>query len=341
VTAAVPQSESISAVRKAAILMIVLGEEAGAEMMRRLPPTEVRKLSEEIARLGVVGGDQTETVLREFYHMAAAFRIASHGGPAFAQKLLSKALGAEEAAKLIAHLTPANGDLTGIESLQRSDPQQLARFLQSEHPQTIALILSHLVPAQAAALLASLTPVVRTDVAVRMASLDQIAPEVVGQVATVISEKLRSVASLNREAYGGVRALAELCNRLDSETSKEILAGMDSANSALAESIRNLMFVFDDILGLDDAAMNEITGRVDRKTLVMALKGTNDQIKQHFTKKMSSRAREMLLEDLDALGPVKIKEVEAAQQQVISTIRQLEQQGVLSLRGSAGEQYVV
>jgi flagellar motor switch protein FliG len=174
-----------------------------------------------------------------------------------------------------------------------------------------------------------------------MASLDQIAPEVVGKVATVISEKLRSVASLNREAYGGVRAVAELCNRLDSDTSKEILDGMDSASPALAESIRNLMFVFDDILGLDDAAMNEITGRVDRKTLVLALKGTNDQIKQHFTKKMSSRAREMLFEDLDALGPVKIKDVEAAQQQVIGTIRQLEQQGVLSLRGAAGEQYVV
>jgi flagellar motor switch protein FliG len=334
-------AENLPATKKAAILLIILGEETGAEMMRHLPPAEVRTLSSEITRLGAIGADQSESVLREFYQMAAAFRIAKHGGPAYAEKLLSKALGMEEAQNLISQIVRSGGDPGGMESLQRSDPQQLARYLQAEHPQTIALILSHLVPAQAASVLAALPQAIRTDVAVRMASLDQIAPEVVGKVATVISEKLRTVASLNREAYGGVRALAELCNRLDSDTSQEILVGIDTSNPALAESIRNLMFVFDDILSLDDAAMVEVTSRVERKTMVMALKGTNDQIKQHFTKKMSSRAREMLLEDLDALGPVKIKDVEGAQQQVIAAIRQLEQQGVVSLRGSGGEQYVV
>ncbi|MEP7353126.1 MAG: flagellar motor switch protein FliG [Acidobacteriota bacterium] len=333
--------EIASPVRKAAILMIALGEEASADLMQRLSEAELKCLSEETSRLGFVTEEQTEVVLREFYQMSGNQLPPGRGGPEFMQKLLTRAVGPEVAKKIMRGVgNPPANSFAGLESMVKSDPSQVARFLNDEHPQTIALIISHLPPTQAVSLLQSLPPSLRTDVALRMARLDQISPEVVSRIATAVGERLKGVDSIKREAYGGVRAVAGLFNRLDPDVGKEILDGMDATDSALAESVRSLMFVFDDILKLDDAAMNEITGRVERKSLVLALKGTGEQIKEHFTKKMSSRARQMLMEDLDALGPVKIKEVETAQRQVIDTIRQLEQEGTISLRGSASDEYV-
>lgn len=338
----IPTAETVSSIRKAAIFLVILGEEASAELLRHLSGDEVQRLSHEVARLGALPAEQTEKVLAEFYQMAVARQYANQGGVDFTKKLLARAFGPDESRRMIDHLVRSMGaSLASFDSLQRTDPQQLARFIHNEHPQTIALILSHLLPAQAAALLASLPVELRSDVALRMASLDQISPEIISKIAGVISQKLKSIGGFSREAYGGVRAVSDICNRLDSETSSQILNEIDLSDPTVATTIRNLMFVFEDILMLDEPAMNEVIGKVDRKLLITALKGTSEQLKDHFTRRMSTRAKEMLLEDLDALGPVKIKDVEAAQQQVVAVIRQLEQQGVVSLRGSVGEQYVV
>ncbi|MEO7144963.1 MAG: flagellar motor switch protein FliG, partial [Bryobacteraceae bacterium] len=232
-------------------------------------------------------------------------------------------------------------EVANFDALQKADPQQLAKFIHSEHPQTIALILSHLNPSQAAGLLFSLPAEMRGDVALRMANLDQISPEIIAKIAAVIGSKLKSLGEVSREAYGGVRAVAELFNRLDSNTGKEILDSIEQSNPNLAETIRHLMFVFEDLLLLDTNSVKELLSKVDRKILTIALKGTSDQLKNHMLQAMSQRGAEMLREDMDALGPIKIKEVESAQQQIIAVVRQLESDGAISLKGTAGEQYVV
>ncbi|HEV3080343.1 MAG TPA: flagellar motor switch protein FliG, partial [Gemmataceae bacterium] len=223
----------------------------------------------------------------------------------------------------------------------KADPQQLAKFIHNEHPQTIALILSHLNASQAAGLLISLPPELRADVALRMANLDQISPEIISKIAAIIGQKLKALGELSRESYGGVRAVSEMFNRLDSGTSKEILEAIEQNNPNLVETIRHLMFVFEDLLLVSAEAIKEVLGKVDRKILTVALKGTSEQLRTHFLQVMSQRGAEMLKEDMEALGPVKIKEVEAAQQQIIAVVRQLEAEGTISLKGTVGEQYVV
>jgi len=225
--------------------------------------------------------------------------------------------------------------------LQKADPQQLAKFVHSEHPQTIALVLSHLNPSQAASLLISLPGNLRADVGLRMANLDQISPEVIHKIAAVLGQKLKALGEFSRESYGGVRAVAEMFNRLDSGTSKDILENIEAHDSGLAETIRHLMFVFEDMLMIDPNGIKEVLAKIDRKVLTLALKGTSDQLRNHFLEAMSQRGAEMLREDMDAVGPVKIKDVEAAQQQIIAVVRQLETEGVVSLKGAVGEQYVV
>ncbi len=234
-----------------------------------------------------------------------------------------------------------SSETLSFDALQKTDPQQLAKFIHNEHPQTIALVLSHLNPSQAAGLLTSLPSDLRSDVALRMASLDQISPEIISKIATVIGSKLKSLGELSREAYGGVHAVAEMVNRMDSNTAKGILEHIEEQNPLLGETIRHMMFVFEDLLLLDSNAIKEVLSKVDRKILTVALKGTSDQLRNHMLEAMSQRGAEMLREDMDALGPVKIKEVEAGQQQIIAVVRQLETEGVISLKATSGEQYVV
>jgi flagellar motor switch protein FliG len=227
-------------------------------------------------------------------------------------------------------------DIANFDALQKADPQQLAKFIHSEHPQTIALVLAHLNPAQASALLTSLPPEQRADLALRVANLDQVSPEVINKIAIVIGGKLNALGEFSRESYGGVRTVAEMFNRLDSDVSKEILATLEGQDKALTETLRRLMFVFDDLLTLDETAVKEILARVDRKVPMMALKGTNEQMKKHFFGCMSERGAQMMIEDMEALGKVKMKDVEAAQQEIISVVRKLEAEGVVTLRGSVG-----
>jgi flagellar motor switch protein FliG len=332
----------LSGLRKSAILMVMIGDEASSAIMRELDEDEVQHIGREIARVQSLTPEEAEGVLEEFYQMGIAREYVVKGGIDYARKVLNSAFGAEQAKRMLDRLMKSLGNETlSFDALQKTDPQQLAKFIHSEHPQTIALILSHLNPSQAAGLLFSLPAGMRSDVALRMANLDQISPDIISKIATVIGSKLKALGEISREAYGGVHAVAEMFNRLDSNTSKDILEDIEKANSNLVETIRHLMFVFEDLILLDVNAVKEVLGKVDRKVLTVALKGTSDQMKNHILQAMSQRGSEMLREDMDALGPIKIKEVESSQQQIIAVVRQLESEGVISLKGTAGEQYVV
>jgi flagellar motor switch protein FliG len=337
-----PRPEAIPALRKAAILLVTLGEEASAEMLRHLEEQEVQQIGREVARLGGVTSEQAEAVLEEFHQMSLAHDYMLKGGIDYARKLLNTAYGPEAAKKVLDRLMVALGtEVVNFDALHKADPQQLAKFIHNEHPQTIALVLSHLNPTQAAALLISLPAEMRSDSALRMANLDQISPEVIAKIATVIDQKLKALGEFSRESYGGVRAVSEMFNRLDSGSSREILDKIEDVDPALVETIRNMMFVFEDLMLIDELGIKEVLSRVDRKVLTLALKGTSEQLRDHFLKAMSQRGAEMLREDMDVMGAVKIKEVEAAQQQIIAVVRQLEADGTLSLKGAVGEQYVV
>ena len=335
----VPQ---ISGVRKAAILTVVLGEELGPEVLKLLDEDEVEAIGREVARLQSVSSEHAEYVLEECYQMVLAHDYVLKGGIDYARKLLISAYGPEHAKKMLDRLMKTLGaEAANFDALQKADPQQLAKFIHNEHPQTIALVLSHLNPSQAAGLLFSLPAELRADVALRMANLDQISPEIISKIASIIGQKLKSLGEVSRESYGGVRAVAEMFNRLDSNSSKDILETIEQSDSFLVETIRHLMFVFEDLLLLDQGGVKEVLAKIDRKVLTIALKGTSDQLRDHFMTAMSQRGSEMLKEDMDALGPIKIKEVEGAQQQIIAVVRQLESDGTISLKGTVGEQYVV
>jgi flagellar motor switch protein FliG len=332
----------LSGIQKAAILLVTLGEQASAAIVQKLSDEELRKVTQSIAGMQSISPQQAEQVLEEFCQATVVRNFPSRGGADYAKRVLTSAFGREGGNRLVDEMDlNGGGTRSGIEPLRATDPQQLARLIMGEHPQTVAIILAHLPQTQAAALLASLPQDRRADITIRMANLDQISPDIIMRIATVLGHKIKSLGRVKREPIGGARAVAELLNRMDGAVCDEILEGVREREEALEEGIRHYMFVFDDLLLIDAKGVKEIVAKVDRKLLVMGLKGTSDQMKNHILSSMSSRGAEMLREDMDALGPIKIREVEAAQQQIIAVVRALEAEGVLSLKGGGDEQYVV
>jgi len=332
---------SVTGIRKAAILMVLLGDEASSNVFQYMQEDEVQAISREISRLGRIETEVADTVLEDFHRMAMAQNFLARGGAEFAKRLLMKAFGQDQSKKLLDRLNISlQSSIAGFDSLQKADPAQLSKFIQAEQPQTIALVLAHLNSSQAAALLSSLPAALRADVVMRMASMEQISPDVISKITTILDQKLRSLGDFSRESYGGIRAVAELINRMETKAAASILEKIENENPTLALSIRNLMFVFDDIMLIDDPGMREIIQRVDKKTLTVALKGCSEDLKNQFFRNMSGRAVEMLKEDMDVLGPIKVRDVEAAQQQVVSIIRKLDEDGIISLRGGGGDEYV-
>jgi flagellar motor switch protein FliG len=233
------------------------------------------------------------------------------------------------------------GDMASFDAMQKMDPKQIARLVYNEYPQTIALVVSHLVPAQAAALLNALPAELRAEVVKRVASLDNISPEIIVRIGQMIGKRLQALGETSRESYGGVRAVAEILNRLDTAAGEEILKEVSKDDPAVADTIRNLMFVFEDVLHISTEGMQQLVSKIDRKILSIALKGTSEPIRNHFTQMMSQRAVEMLKEDMEAMGPVRIKDVEAAQQEIIALVRKLQSEGSLSIGESGKEEYVL
>ncbi len=332
--------EELTNLQKIAILMVVLGEEVTTEIFKRLEEEEIADISREISLLGPIPSDVSEKVIEEFYSITVAKKYIAMGGLEYAKQVLVKSLGPEQARKIIDRLIKLLEKSTGFASLEKVNPQQLSKFIQNEHPQTIALILAHLSASQAADLLSSLPEDLRAEVAIRMANLEEISPDIIKKISSVLDQKLQAIGSYSLEEYGGVKAVADLLNRMERKAAKIVLEQIESRNPELAAQIRDLMFVFDDIIMIDDRGVAEILKRVDKKTLAIALKGANEELKNKFFRNMSQRAVEMLKEEMEYMGPVRVRDVEKAQHEIVEVVRQLEEEGVISI-GAGGEEYVV
>lgn len=331
----------LSGPQKAAIAMLSLGQAASAEIMKKLSEQEVGILSTAIAKLQAVTPQQTEAVLEEAHAALNKHAGNFRGGLEPARLILTQAFGHDQATKVVDRVAKSlDQDAVDFASLRQIDPQQLAKFIQDEHPQTIALVMSNLDSSQAATLLTSLPEEKRTNVAIRMATLEQISPESVRTIATVLGQKVKNLGELSRAACGGVRAVADMLNRLDTTTCGKLLDQVEAENAHLSDAIRRFMFVFEDLSTLDSGSIQQLVSQVDRKMLVIALKGTSAELQTRFMESMSRRGREMLQEDLAMLGPVKIKDVDAAQQALILRAREMEKEGIISLQQSPSEQYV-
>ena len=273
--------------------------------------------------------------------MASAAEYVNQGGVDFARKLLERALGVDESRRILERLARQFKSTVGFVQLERADPQQLSKFILGEHPQTIALIMAHLHPNNAAELVSLLPEAIRVEVLTRMANLDEISPEVIAQISALIDQRLTTLGRGSREQRGGIRAVAELFNRLDRGISKEVLETIETDSPDLAVSIRNLMFVFDDLRQVEDNGLREIIQRADKKGLAVALKGASEDIRTRFFGNMSKRAADMLKEEMEVLGPTRLREVEKAQQEIVAIARKLEEEGIITTGAAAGEAYVV
>jgi len=334
-----PTDGKLSGTRKAAVLLLGLGDKISADVIRRLSPEEIRVLGHEISALQSVPPGQMLRVLREFENLNASGKYFALGGPDSARRLLEQAIGSESADQLLNTHAQISGPAASTLShnggpLDGTDPQELAKVLQEENPQTLALVLSNLTPAQAGPLLASLPAEVRPQVALRIAMMDRIAPEVFRRIAGAIRMRLKAATQLKRS--NGVRSLASILNFVDADVADTVLTAVETENETMCTSVRDLMFVFDDVITIDKEGIKALLAKVDRKILTLALKGTSEKIRGHFTQCMSQRASEMLLEDMEALGPVRIRDVTAAQQSVIAVIRQLRKDGTIASPTQAG-----
>src|SRR3989475_8420610 len=326
----------------AATLFVLIGEETASEVLRYLNEAEIEAISREISNVGPLQHTDAEKSAEELYQTLVANRFVSEGGVDYAKKVILRTLGAGQAKRILERLSSSYASSNAFEAIDRLNPIQLSQFIQNEHPQTIALILAHLTPSSSAELLESLPEEIQADVAMRMATLETISPDVIRGISTVLEEKLKAVAPYaHNHGYGGIRAVAELLNRIDRRKSRTVLEKIDTIQPDVANSIRELMFVFEEIATLDDTAIREILQRVDRRTLAAALKGVNEQQQQQFFRNMSGRGVEMMKEEIDIIGPIKIRDVHAAQQRIVNVVRKLEEEGLINLGDGSGDEYVV
>ncbi len=329
-------TETLAGTRKAAILCASLDDDAISEVFRFLEEDEVQAISRELASLQQIPADVANEILQEFEQLLTARNYVVTGGIDYAKRLITKAYGPETARRLLDRITRSLESTVGFDALQKIDPQQLSKLFQNEHPQTIALVLAHLEPQTAAATLRCLPEAQRADIALRMASLQSISQDVIRQISVVLDHKLKAIGSDNRQAVGGVRPVAEICNRLERDVAQKMLEEIEAGNPDLALAIRNLMMTFDDLLLVDDLGIREMLQRVDKKVLALALKGTTPELQSRFFSNMSSRAVEMMKEEMDFMGQVKIKDVTGAQREVVDVMRELEEQGIINLGGGEG-----
>jgi len=320
-----------------------IGDQLSVDIIRQLAPDEIRRISGEISALDVVPPAQMLSVFREFETLSATSRFFARGGPDSARRLIEQAMGKETMQKLFEDAPPPREKSEVTEQggpFHDTDPRELAKVLREENPQTLALILANLAPAQAGPLMASLPAEIQPQVALRIALMDRIAPEVFNRIAQAIRARLKASKQLTRS--NGDRTLAAILNYLDGEAVDKLLATLEPENQTTVASVRGFMYVFEDVIDIDKEGIKVLLARVDRKALTLALKGTSEKIKKHFSQCMSQRSAEMLVEDMEALGPVRLRDVAAAQQQIVTTIRQLEKEGAISSgRSGGGDEYVV
>jgi flagellar motor switch protein FliG len=334
-TAGRRETANLSGLRKAAILLVAVGEEVAGEILRALPEADVQGLTEELADLRGISAE----VLEEFWELLETQGFVMHGGLDYASRLLIETFGKERADDLLMLVRRSQEAAQGnLAKLQRTDPAQLGKLLDSEHPQTIALVLAHLDPKRAAMVLDNLSEEHKVVSIQRLAEMRQFSPEMAQKVAHILHRRLESVADNSRKSYSGFKAVADLLNRLNAEESKKILETIEDGQPELALSIRNLMFTFEDLVTVPPATIREIVSGVDKRQLAMALRGANADLQAQIFKSMSSRAVEMLKEDMEVLGPVRSREVAQAQQEILNLARRLEAEGKVVLKLETGDE---
>jgi flagellar motor switch protein FliG len=323
-------TEALTSRKKAAVMLTVLGPEHAAQVITHFDDEQIELLSVELARLEKVTSEQREQVIKEFHDLAMAQDYIAEGGIDQAKKMLEAAFGAEKADAMVKRIIAAM-QVVPFEFLKRADPAQLLSFIQDEHPQTIALILAYMPMNQAAMLLTKLPSELRADVAERIASMDQTPPEVIRRVEQVLEKKVSSLITTDMSKAGGPKQLVELLNRVDRSTERLIMDTLSENNPELADQVKNMMFVFEDVVGLDDRAIQQIMKEVDVKDLATALKGVSGEVQRKIYGNMSERAVKMLKEDMEFMGPVKMRVVEESQQKIVAVIRRLEESGEIMI----------
>ena len=332
--------DKISGLQKASILLIALGPEKSATIFKHLKEDEIEELTLEIANTRSITPQIKEEVIDEFYEVCLAQQYIAEGGIGYAKELLEKALGADKAMDVIGKLT-ASLQVKPFEFIRKAEASQLLNFIQDEHPQTIALILSHLPLSQAAIIVSSLPPDRQADVAKRIALMDRTSPDVVKEVEKVLESKLSSLVNQDYTIIGGVDAVVDILNAVDRSTEKHIMETLEIEEPELADEIRKKMFVFEDILLLDDRAIQRVLRDVDNNDMALALKSANEQVQASIFNNMSKRLAVMIKEDMDFMGPVRMKDVEEAQQKIVNIIRKLEDSGEIVISRGGGDEIVV
>ncbi len=330
--------EPMTGLRKAAVLLVQLGTERSSQVLSSMRENEVEELMAEIARLDTIDSDVVENVLVEFQDLLVARKYYARGGMDFAREVLESSMGADKAHDILGRLNASLMEMP-FQFLRRVDPRQVLSFLQEEHPQTMALVLSHMSAEQAAIVMSGLAPDLQTEVAHRVALMERTSPEVVQQVESMLERKLSSVLQPNdMSAVGGLQPLVDIINRSDRATERMILEGLAERDPELAETLRAQMFVFEDIVTLEDRAVQLVLRQVEVSDLANALKGVRDDVRDKVLANMSERAGENLVEEIDLLGPVRLKTVEEAQAKIVHAIRALEEAGQITVsRGSEDE----
>ncbi len=325
---------------KAAMLLISLGPEKSAEIFKHLKEEEIEQLTLEIANIRTVTPEEKEKVMEEFYQICLAQEYIAEGGIGYAKEILEKALGTQKALDVINKLT-VSLQVRPFEFVRKADPAQLLNFIQKEHPQTIALILAYLKPQQASVVLAALPQDKQADVARRIAVMDRTSPEVIKEVERILEKNLSSLVTEDFTAAGGVQAIVNILNTVDRGTEKYIMETLEIEDTDLAEEIRKRMFVFEDILTLDNRSIQRFLRDVENNQLAIALKGATEEVQKVIYSNMSKRLAEMIREDIEYMGPVRLKDVEEAQQKIVNIIRKLEDAGEIVISRGGGDEIIV
>ena len=324
---------------KVSILLLVLGEEVAPLVLKKMSESEIQRISSYMSHMREVDTSAVEQVLNEFFSLSGSVEGIVTGGTEYVKKLLVKALDPEKAEWILSNLSMSRLE-TGLEALRWLDPKTIARFLRSEHPQTVAVIVAHLNPTQAGAVLGSLPPTVQADVLMRIAKLEHIPTGVIQELDKVLQRELRATGALETDQVGGVKAVAEILNNVDQASEREIMGHIEESNAPLAEEIRQLMFVFEDLLEVDDRGMQTILREVANDDLKMAMKTASEELTGKILRNLSQRAADMLREELEVMGPVRISDVEKAQQKITQVAKRLENEGKLMLGGKGENSFV-
>ena len=325
---------------KAAILLIALGKERASQIYKHLREDEIEQLTLEIGNLTKVEADVKNQVIEEFYQLCLAQNYIAEGGIEYAKDILERALGSQKALEIINRLT-SSLQVRPFDFVRKADPSQILNFIQNEHPQTIALILAYLQPQQAAEIISSLPQEKQVEVATRIALMDRTSPDVIKEVERILEKKLSSMLTTDFTNAGGIQALVDILLSVDRGTEKYIMENLELRDSELAEELRQRMFVFEDIVTLDNRSIQRFLREVDNSYLILALKGASEEVSRVIFANMSKRMQDMIKEDMEYLGPVRLRDVENAQQKIVNIIRQLEEAGEIIISRGGGDEIIV